>query len=174
MVAHRAPFCGWRTVNVHRTTMLRYNLTMHIGVLTHNYPRFKGDFSGTFVEALCEELVAQEQRVTVWAPFDTEYDAATIVRGRPTALSLRLAGTGPSTRLHAFHAVGPGVARQYLSTEPRVLRRRHPQGADRSTTRPSGYIARTLAIAQRFCRRRCAADNWTFHWWCRSPDRTRR
>ena len=47
---------------------------MHIGVLTHNYPRFPGDFSGTFVEALCEELAVQEQRVTVYAPYDPAYD----------------------------------------------------------------------------------------------------
>ncbi|GIK71446.1 MAG: glycosyl transferase family 1 [Chloroflexota bacterium] len=46
---------------------------MHIGVLTHNYPRFAGDFSGTFVEALCEELAAQGQQVTVWAPYDPAY-----------------------------------------------------------------------------------------------------
>ncbi len=46
---------------------------MHIGVLTHNYPRFPGDFSGTFVEALCQELVAQGQQVTVWAPYDPAY-----------------------------------------------------------------------------------------------------
>lgn len=46
---------------------------MHIGVLTHNYPRFPGDFSGTFVEALCDELAAQEQAVTVWAPYDPAF-----------------------------------------------------------------------------------------------------
>ena len=46
---------------------------MHIGVLTHNYPRFAGDFSGTFVEALCEELAVQGQRVTVYAPYDPAY-----------------------------------------------------------------------------------------------------
>ncbi len=46
---------------------------MHIGVLTHNYPRFAGDFSGTFVEALCEELAAQGEQVTVWAPYDPAY-----------------------------------------------------------------------------------------------------
>ncbi|MBU6348602.1 MAG: glycosyltransferase [Chloroflexi bacterium] len=46
---------------------------MHIGVLTHNYPRFEGDFSGTFVEALCEELAAQGEQVTVWAPYDPAY-----------------------------------------------------------------------------------------------------
>jgi len=46
---------------------------MHITVLTHNYPRFPGDFSGTFVEALCEELVTQGQEVTVVAPWDPAY-----------------------------------------------------------------------------------------------------
>jgi glycosyltransferase involved in cell wall biosynthesis len=46
---------------------------MHIGVLTHNYPRFVGDFSGTFVEALGQELAAQGQQVTVWAPYDPAY-----------------------------------------------------------------------------------------------------
>ena len=46
---------------------------MHIGVLTHNYPRFPGDFSGTFVEALSEELVTQGQQVTVLAPWDPAY-----------------------------------------------------------------------------------------------------
>ena len=46
---------------------------MHIGVLTHNYPRFPGDFSGTFIEALCQEFARQDQRVTVWAPYDPAY-----------------------------------------------------------------------------------------------------
>jgi glycosyltransferase involved in cell wall biosynthesis len=46
---------------------------MHIGVLTHNYPRFVGDFSGTFIEALCQEFVTQGQEVTVWAPDDAAY-----------------------------------------------------------------------------------------------------
>ncbi len=47
---------------------------MHIGVLTHNYPRFVGDFSGTFVEALCQEFAVQNQQVTVWAPHDAAYN----------------------------------------------------------------------------------------------------
>jgi glycosyltransferase involved in cell wall biosynthesis len=46
---------------------------MHIGVLTHNYPRFPGDFSGTFIEALCAAFAAHEQQVTVWAPYDPAY-----------------------------------------------------------------------------------------------------
>jgi glycosyltransferase involved in cell wall biosynthesis len=46
---------------------------MHVGVLTHNYPRFPGDFSGTFVEALCREFGRADHRVTVWAPYDPAY-----------------------------------------------------------------------------------------------------
>jgi glycosyltransferase involved in cell wall biosynthesis len=46
---------------------------MHIGVLTHNYPRFPGDFSGTFIEALCQALIDHDQQVTVWAPYDPAY-----------------------------------------------------------------------------------------------------
>jgi glycosyltransferase involved in cell wall biosynthesis len=53
-----------------------YNPRMHVGVLTHNYPRYAGDFSGTFVEALCEEMARQGQQVTVWAPYDTAYERA--------------------------------------------------------------------------------------------------
>ncbi|MFN2200418.1 MAG: glycosyltransferase [Caldilineaceae bacterium] len=58
---------------------------MHIGVLTHNYPRYAGDFSGTFVEALCEEMVAQGQQVTVWAPYDVAYQ-----RTQTNGVELRL------------------------------------------------------------------------------------
>jgi glycosyltransferase involved in cell wall biosynthesis len=46
---------------------------LKIGVLTHNYPRFPGDFSGRFVEALSEELVTQGHDVTVLAPWDPAY-----------------------------------------------------------------------------------------------------
>lgn len=49
---------------------------MRIGVLTHNYPRFNGDFSGVFVEALCRELVAQGDEVIVWAPDDVAFNRA--------------------------------------------------------------------------------------------------
>ena len=54
---------------------------MHIGVLTHNYPRFPGDFSGTFIEALCHELAHQQQRVTIWAPYDPAYRRRTMDDG---------------------------------------------------------------------------------------------
>ncbi len=54
------------------TTMLAKR-RLRIGVLTHNYPRFPSDFSGVFVEALCEELARQGQDVTVYAPMDPAY-----------------------------------------------------------------------------------------------------
>lgn len=46
---------------------------MHIAVLTHNYPRFAGDFSGSFVAALSHELARQGNRVSVVAPWDAAY-----------------------------------------------------------------------------------------------------
>src|SRR5262245_61034556 len=47
---------------------------MQIGVLTHNYPRYGGDFVGNFIEASCRELARQKQHVTVLAPYDQAYD----------------------------------------------------------------------------------------------------
>ena len=66
---------------------------MRIGVLTHNYPRFAGDFSGNFIEQLCEELAAQGEQVHVIAPYDDAYDPA------------RLTGTNP--RLHLYRYAWP-------------------------------------------------------------------
>ncbi len=47
---------------------------MHIAILTHNYPRYPGDFSGSFVAALSDELARQGSRVSVLAPWDPAYD----------------------------------------------------------------------------------------------------
>src|SRR5215510_15413990 len=46
---------------------------MRIGVLTHNYPRFPGDFVGGFIEASCRELARQGHHVTVIAPYDPAF-----------------------------------------------------------------------------------------------------
>jgi glycosyltransferase involved in cell wall biosynthesis len=46
---------------------------MRLLVLTHNYPRFPGDFSGTFIRALCEALATAGVAVTVLAPFDPAF-----------------------------------------------------------------------------------------------------
>lgn len=63
---------------------------MHIGVLTHNYPRFAGDFSGTFVEALCDELARQGHPVTIWAPHDPAWRRPTTYWPGPGAAPVTL------------------------------------------------------------------------------------
>ncbi|MCB0065104.1 MAG: glycosyltransferase, partial [Caldilineaceae bacterium] len=81
---------------------LRYNLSMHIGVLTHNYPRFPGDFSGTFVEALCQEFARQQQQVTIWAPYDPAYQSAPTQPG-----FLGACNTYPPIDLHLYRYIWP-------------------------------------------------------------------
>jgi glycosyltransferase involved in cell wall biosynthesis len=73
---------------------------MHIGVLTHNYPRFTGDFSGTFVEALCDELARQGHPVTVWAPYDPAYQRPLTYWPGPAPVTLRLYRYAWPARLH--------------------------------------------------------------------------
>jgi glycosyltransferase involved in cell wall biosynthesis len=46
---------------------------MRLLVLTHNYPRFPGDFSGTFIKALCDSLAVAGVAVTVLAPYDPAF-----------------------------------------------------------------------------------------------------
>ncbi len=79
---------------------------MHIGVLTHNYPRYPGDFSGTFVEALCDELARQGHRMTVWAPYDPAYTRPltyTPAAGVEPAAAGTAAGAQPVTlRLYRY------------------------------------------------------------------------
>ncbi|OQA43629.1 MAG: GDP-mannose-dependent alpha-(1-6)-phosphatidylinositol monomannoside mannosyltransferase [Chloroflexi bacterium ADurb.Bin325] len=69
---------------------------MKIGVLTHNYPRFPGDFSGRFVEALSEELARQRHAVTVIAP----WDAAFVPRPAGSPVTLRLYRYAPRAGWH--------------------------------------------------------------------------
>jgi glycosyltransferase involved in cell wall biosynthesis len=73
---------------------------MHIGVLTHNYPRFGGDFSGTFVEALCDELARQGHQVTIWAPYDPAY--ARPLTYQPTPADNGRAGQTVTLRLYRY------------------------------------------------------------------------
>lgn len=49
---------------------------MRVLVLTHNLPRFAGDFSGTFIDALSRALVDAGAAVHVVAPHDADYDRA--------------------------------------------------------------------------------------------------
>lgn len=47
---------------------------MHIITATHNYPRFPGDYSGTFIESLSQEFVNQGHRIKILAPYDPAYN----------------------------------------------------------------------------------------------------
>ena len=89
---------------------------MKIGVLTHNYPRFSGDFSGRFVEALSEELVTQGHDVTVIAPWDAAY-ARTAADHRVRLLLYRYAPRADWHRLGYMRTMRADVAlrgRTYL------------------------------------------------------------
>lgn len=74
---------------------------MHIGVLTHNYPRFPGDFSGTFIEALCQEFARQQQAVTVWAPYDPAYQLLD-APGNPSKSNLQPPTSKIDLRLYRY------------------------------------------------------------------------
>lgn len=56
---------------------------MRVLVLSHNLPRFAGDFSGTFIDALCRATVEAGAEVDVVAPHDAAYDPSP---SRPYAL----------------------------------------------------------------------------------------
>lgn len=125
---------------------------MHIGVLTHNYPRFIGDFSGTFIEALCEELAAQGQRVTVWAPYDPAYrrplnDAVTLRLYRyiwPDSLHrlgyMRTMQSDLSLRLEAY-ALSPALFIRGIQTVWWEARRLRPDVLHAHWLLPNGFIA---------------------------------
>jgi len=69
---------------------------MRIGVFSHNYPRFAGDFSGHFVHSLCREWMLCGHQVDVFLPFDMAYR-------RPLRES-----TGPgSIALHLYRYIWP-------------------------------------------------------------------
>lgn len=129
---------------------------MHIGVLTHNYPRFVGDFSGTFVEALCEELAAQGQRVTVWAPYDPAYrrplnGAVTLHLYRyiwPTSLHrlgyMRTMQSDLSLRLEAY-ALSPALFARGIQAVWQDARRLRPDVLHAHWLLPNGFIAAVVS-----------------------------
>lgn len=85
---------------------------MRLGVLTHNYPRFTGDFSGNFIQQLCEELARQGEEVHVIAPYDAAY--------RPEMLG------GANPRLHLYRYAWPESAHKlgYMRTMEADVRMR--------------------------------------------------
>jgi glycosyltransferase involved in cell wall biosynthesis len=130
---------------------------MHIGVLTHNYPRFPGDFSGTFVEALCQELAAQGQRMTVWAPFDPAYrralDGPVRLRLYRYAWPDRLHRLGYMRTMHSdlalrleAYLLSPALFTAGVAAVARWARRERPDVLHAHWVLPNGFIG---AVASR-------------------------
>lgn len=145
---------------------------MHIGVLTHNYPRYAGDFSGVFVRALCAEFARQDHAVTVWAPYDPAYDPAYAPMPRradappePGAIDLRLFRYIWPDKLHRLgymrsmqsdlalrleaYALSPlffgaGIAR-LLREVARLRPQMRPQVLHAHWALPNGFIAAVVA-----------------------------
>ncbi len=125
---------------------------MHIGVLTHNYPRFAGDFSGNFVAALCEEFAHQGHRVTVWAPYDPAYN-----RPMDGPVTLRLYRYAWPARLHRLgymrsmqsdlalrleaYALSPAMFAAGVNAVTRDARRLRPDVLHAHWLLPNGFIA---------------------------------
>lgn len=129
---------------------------MHIGVLTHNYPRFPGDFSGTFVEALCEELAVQEQRVTVYAPYDPAYnrplrapvDLQLYRYAWPDSLHklgyMRTMQSDLALRLEAY-ALSPALFARGIQATMAGARRNRPDVLHAHWLLPNGFIAAVVS-----------------------------
>jgi glycosyltransferase involved in cell wall biosynthesis len=112
--------------------------------LTHNYPRFEGDFSGTFVEALCEELAAQGEQVTVWAPYDPAYQRP--LEGKVALRLYRYAWPDALHRLGYMRSMQSDLA---LRLEAYLL--------------SPGFFARGVQVLLRDARR-CRPDLLHAHW----------
>ncbi len=129
---------------------------MHIGVLTHNYPRFPGDFSGTFVEALCEELAVQGQQVTVYAPYDPAYNRPLHARvdlqlyryAWPDSLHklgyMRTMQSDLALRLEAY-ALSPALFARGIQTTLAGARRSRPDVLHAHWLLPNGFIAAVVS-----------------------------
>ncbi|HHW85043.1 MAG TPA: glycosyltransferase family 4 protein [Chloroflexi bacterium] len=124
-------------------------------MLTHNYPRFSGDFSGTFVEALCEEL-ARRQRVTVWAPYDPAYrrplDGAVQLRLYRYAWPDKLHRLGYMRTMHSdlalrleAYALSPALFVRGIQAVMADARRDRPAVLHAHWLLPNGFIAAVVS-----------------------------
>lgn len=129
---------------------------MHIGVLTHNYPRFAGDFSGTFVEALCQEFAGQGHAVTVWAPYDPAF-----ARPLEQPVALRLYRYAWPDSLHRLgymrsmqsdlglrvdsYLLSPAFFAAGIATLLREAKQRRPNVLHAHWLLPNGFIAAVAA-----------------------------
>lgn len=129
---------------------------MHIGVLTHNYPRFIGDFSGNFIEALCEELVVQGQRVTAWTPHDAAFarplDAPVQIRPYRYVWPERLHLLGYSRSMESdlalrlnTYALSPLMFGAGIATVMREAKATKPDVLHAHWLLPNGFIAAVVS-----------------------------
>jgi len=132
-----------------------------IGVLTHNYPRFPGDFSGRFVEALSEELAQQGHDVTVIAPWDPAY-ARHPGGGRVRLLLYRYAPRADWHRLGYMRTMradvevrrdtyflAPGLFAAGARAVMAWTGREHPDVLHAHWTLPNGFLG--ALAARRYC-----------------------
>jgi len=134
---------------------------MKIGVLTHNYPRFRGDFSGRFVEALSEELVAQGHGVTILAPWDPAFGrrladhrvAFALYRYAPVASWHQLGYMRTMRADVALRGVtyllAPGMFLAGMRAVARWAARERPDVLHAHWALPNGFIAAVVARRQR-------------------------
>ncbi len=131
---------------------------MNIGVLTHNYPRFPGDFSGTFIAQLSEELVRQGEHIHIIAPFDAAYTPETLAQPQPRIHLYRYAWSDQAHRLgymrtmeadirmktHAY-VLSPALFLAGMRATQRVAREQHLDLLHAHWVLPNGFIAAVVA-----------------------------
>ncbi|HRW45998.1 MAG TPA: glycosyltransferase, partial [Caldilinea sp.] len=115
-----------------------------------------GDFSGTFVEALCEELAVQEQRVTVYAPYDPAYnrplrapvDLQLYRYAWPDSLHklgyMRTMQSDLALRLEAY-ALSPALFARGIQATMAGARRSRPDVIHAHWLLPNGFIAAVVS-----------------------------
>lgn len=131
---------------------------MRIGVLTHNYPRFPGDFSGVFIEQLCDELARQGETVHVIAPFDPAYDARRIAASPHHLHLYRYIWPAPWHRLGYMrtmqadvrmrlntYALSPLMVLRGIQTTLHVARKHHLDILHAHWAVPNGFIGATVS-----------------------------
>ena len=119
---------------------------MRIAVLTHNYPRFPGDFSGNFVGALSEELARQGADVAVLAPWDAAYQPPSPVHS-PLSPILRTGEPGSALHLWRYAPRADWHRLGYMRTMEADVRMRR----ETYLLAPSFFAAGTAATL-RWCR----------------------
>lgn len=127
---------------------------MRLGVLTHNYPRFSGDFSGNFVQQLCEELARQGEDVHVIAPFDAAYQPQALAGANPRLHLYRYAWAARAHKLGYMrtmeadvrmrlntYALSPLLFLRGIQTTYRVARQARLDLLHAHWALPNGFIA---------------------------------